>query len=404
MKINHPLRTFAPIVLGGVLLTAFSSLRAQDPDLDVALPSPPSAVPVPAAAGDLLNPLESFIAKTRPTLSYSYADVDGLLSAPGVRSETSLQTISATFSAELVESLLIEYRPMWITYSNDAFDDTFSHSASIEAGLLLDVWSARLIHRYHRSATPLFESGRQTTVETHSTAASAQRRLGQKTTLDLRVLQNVRFVKEFSDHREWVSDNTIGYRLSSVVTAAAAFAYGYVDVDDSADMSYQQYRAQLRWQPAQTLQMDLRGGYESRELSGAVDRRTNTPIYGATVLYRPGETTSFRINGERRQSPSLFRHQLVRTTSWRSEVTQRLLGRLYLTLGWTYRTRDYRPTDLALATSREDRGRGYLASLGTTIFTRGTAAVFYQEHRNRSSNAGFNATSRRVGVELRYSF
>src|SRR5690606_5875159 len=198
MKITQPLRTFAPTVLGAMLLTRFSSLPAQDPVLDVALPSPPSAVPIPAAAGDLLNPLESFITKTRPTLSYSYADVGGLLSAPGVRNDTSLQTISATFSAELLESFLVEYRPMWVTYSNDAFDDTFSHSASLEAGLLLDAWATRLIHRYHRSATPLFESGRQTTVESHSTAANAQRRLGEKTTLDLRVLQNLRFVKEFS--------------------------------------------------------------------------------------------------------------------------------------------------------------------------------------------------------------
>lgn len=413
MSANFPLRAGSLGVFRRALLARrlrlvtvalASCVLAPAEELDLALPPPPATQSNTPVARNVLSPVESIVAATRPILRYSYVDVEGLLAAPGAPTDSSVQSVSLMFTAEIAQSIMLRYTPAWIAYSNDLFDDTFAHNALLQAELALTEWKMKASHAYARAAVPLIETGRQTTVQSHITSVHATRRLREKISLDLGVRQNLRLVKEFAGYHEWATDNSLDYRFSSVITTSGTFSYGYVDVDEAPNMSYQRYGARLRWQPVRAAALDVRGGFESRKTSRSAAGRTDTPIYGATLEYRPTDTTTATLAGDRQLTPSFFQNQLVRTNTWRFGVNQRFFGRFFLSLDWMRRNRSYWATHLDLPTQREDRGRVFRSSLSTTFRTRGTIAVFYQDSRNRSSSQDFDLEGRQIGAEFEYRF
>lgn len=133
-------------------------------------------------------------------------------------------------------------------------------------------------------------------------------------------------------------------------------------------------------------------------------RKMATPIYGASLNYRPLDATEISISGNRQVQPSFFADQVTRTTSWNASLNQRLLEHFLFTAGIGYEHSDYIAEIGSLPVDRNDNTRTYNLKLSTTLLGRGTIDVFYTHNQNSSSVAGFTFSSSQVGVEVGYRY
>lgn len=356
------------------------------------------------STSDVLRPIERTFMATHPLFLYRFTKADGMLTAPGTPQSTSMHYVSVRLNWNLGQYVTVRYVPGWTYYSNSAFDKHVDHEVTIRAQLSYHDWYFRGYHRYSRASATLIETGRQTTQDINTTTVEAQRPLGQRTTLELGLAQDARSADNFSDHLGWSTNNWLHYQLSDALMASAGFSYGYVRVEDSADMSYEALRTRIRWHFTDKIQVDVRAGLENRAFRDTDLPDTRTPIYGANIVYQILETTSLSITGDRTVAPSLFESQVMRTTNWRFGLNQRLLERFNLTIAVVRRTSTYDSADDIAIPSRRDSGRLFQARLGTHFHTNGTIALVYANRKNSSTDTRFGFSGDQYGVELSYRY
>ncbi len=379
------------------MLAVIANTRAQDSDfpLTPSFSGPEST----SLAPEVTAPLQRVFQSTRPTFTYRYVDLDGILVSPGVETSTSMQLAAVTLHWSLDDRLRLRYTPTWTFYSENALDNTLLHDAVLQSKLHTVNWSFDLSHRYRRTEIPLVETGQQTLVQYNLSIVEATRALTDRDTLSLELRQNIRDIESFIGHNEWLIGGRLARTFSSAFTGSGDFAFGYVDLEDDTHMTYQQYRVGLNWQLSQKLRLEGGGGLETRQLSGPSSRDVASPVYGAKATYNLLETTAISAVIDREVTPSYFQNQLSHLTTTRLSLTQRLLQQFYLTAAWYRRTRSY---DRATAdiTVREDRGEAYQLRLATTIRSRAGLALTYQRHDNRSTDQNYAVAGTQWGVEL----
>lgn len=384
----------------GVLLCAVASLSAQDFE-----PTPRSD-----AASILADPIQLLIGPSLGQVAYDgalfyrYTHASGLPSSPGVQRSTDMHSATASISVDVGSSFSANYAISGMVFSSEAFDDTVSHDLGLALRRAIADWNASLSHRFAHASVPLLETGRQTRYDLNTTSLRADRRLGQKTHLQLGLRQGIRSTDSFSDYITWSTDNWLHYLISPVVTTSAGYTYGYTQVDHSPDMDFHQLRGRVRWQLSERLKFDLRAGVENRRVVDGPSGDSSTPIYGAAVIYSPGETTTISLVGDRSVSPSYFRSQTTRNTDWRISVNQRVLEHFRLNVGYGRSNSDFRGTLGDSRVGREDDRESYDAALSTTFAWGGTIAVNYRRYENDSTVESFSLSGRMIGVELSYGF
>lgn len=356
--------------------------------------------PDPSITSDLIAPAELVFAATRPAFHYQYARLEGVLASPGESRETTVQTASVELHWSPGDRFAFEYEPAWTWYSSEAFEDNVSHDARARAQFQFGDWRTALAHRYYRAATPLIETGRQTAQDINITSVQAWRVFGPRLSFDVGLQQQLRSAEEFEGIREWSGDGWIHYRFSSAFTSSIGLSAGYTNLEEGPDMSYQQYRARIRWQPRESIRLDLRGGAETRRVSGAASTNFDNPVFGGTIDYRLFDHTRLSFVGDKRVTTSLMQSQLSRSTLWRIGLGQRLLERFHLNLNWLHREMKFDPVMESSTPSRQDEGNGVQARLITSIRSRGTISLAYQRTRNRSNLSDFDFTATQVGIEL----
>ncbi len=371
-------------------------------------PTPIIAPATPAEpamdTSSVTQPVERAFLATHPLFQYQYTYAEGVLSSPGQSQNTSIQTASVGLHWNLGSDLTFHYTPTWTFYSNRAFRNIVGHDAGVVAEGALDQWNVRGSYQYLKEATPLVETGQQTNQETNTAMVQTQRALTPDTTLELGLEQYLRSAKGFSTYRDWSTEDWLHHALTPVTSVSLGGAYGRVSVTNSPDMQYEQLNGRVRWQPTDKIRADLRGGLEWREFLHSTSPNARTPIYGATVMYRPFETTSISLLGDRVVSPSYFPGQIDRSSSWQVQLSQRLLGRVMMDLSYIHRTASYSADVASVITTRHDDGDGIRLNLGTSFRERGSIAAFYEYRRNRSSQADFGFGGSQFGFTVSYHY
>ncbi len=99
-------------------------------------------------------------------------------------------------------------------------------------------------------------------------------------------------------------------------------------------------------------------------------------------------------------SPSYYDNQISEVTSVNGNLSQRLLGKLFLDVGAGYTWNNY--TSLSSGVPDQPAADYYSVNvqLSTTILKRGTIAVFYNYSDNSTSQGGLSYNSSQVGFNL----
>jgi hypothetical protein len=152
------------------------------------------------------------------------------------------------------------------------------------------------------------------------------------------------------------------------------------------------------------ISFQLRGGVEDRQFHGSTKGDLINPLFGAAIQYQPFETTRLSLNADRTVAPSYFQNQVTETTAFTGNLTQRLLGRFYLSLGGGYQTVRYVASASGVAAGRNDDNYLFNARLSSSFLKRGTIAALYQYNNNSSSSPGLGFSSSQFGIEVGYRF
>lgn len=355
-------------------------------------------------AGAALQPVKRTILATRPAFHYSIVRAEGVLAAPGALTTTTIHTASVALHWNLGQFVSVRYRPLWTMYSGDIFEDNLGHNAMVLWQRSFVDWNTRASHRYLRTSKPLIETGVQTQQETHGTSLEAQRRIGARTLLDLQLGQTLREAETFSNFKEWSTEDWLHYQATSAISVSGGIKAGYIYADQAADMKFGELRARLRWRLTEKFHFDGRIGVEQRKFVDSRAETTDTPVYGGVLVYRPVETTSFSVAGDRAVSPSYLVGQINRISVWKFALSQRFLQRYFADLIYLRRNATFQSSSAGIATVREDHGRTLSIRIRTHLFNRGSVALLYQHKRNRSNDARFDFSGDQIGLEFTFSY
>lgn len=340
----------------------------------------------------------------RPHISSRTTYGNGLRSGPGESVNTLTESLAPGLLFELGRLWRLDYTPTLTFYSTSKYKDTLAHSVSLAGGTSYQNWSFSLFQGYSRSSDPLIETARQTDQENFNTRLGASYHFNSKWMLDLGLSQNFRSAEALNSSRSWSSMNWLNYQVAPRTALALGVGGGYDDLEAGSDMTNEQLQGRVVTRVAQKLNLSVNGGMEIRQFNQGDQGDLVSPVFGASLQYRPFDYTTITLAGNRSISPSLLQDQVTESTDVSLAVNQRLLGLVYLTLSGGFRSTEYLGTTTALANSRDDETIHFLASLSYAFWERANASIFYQYRDNSSSDDGFSFSSNEVGLTLAYNF
>jgi len=372
-------------------------------------PAPDASVLTPGASGEVLKtpqtaPIQWGDVGVRPHIFYRLTYGDGVQFRPGLQEKTAIHSISPGLAFDYGSHWTADYTPTWTFYSNNAFQDSVAHNASLNGTAGFTDGRLDFSERYSRSNEPLIETGRQTRQESSLTSLVANYALGTRSRIEASINYDLRYVDVSPDSREWSTHEWLHYQFTNRVDGAVGLGLGYAAIDPGADMSYVQELARVGWRPLDKIMIDVHAGREQRKFRKAGTPTLSNPNYGAAVTYQPIETTTLSFSTDRAIGVSYFADQATQRTGWSFSFDQRLLEHFHLS-GSTGRSKvDYISAASSLVTSRADRTTTSSLRLSTSFLRRGTIAVVYLHSHNSSSLPGYTFTSDQTGLEVGYRF
>lgn len=338
-----------------------------------------------------------------PHAEYQMTYGNGLSSRPGVRENTFHHLISPGVVVQ-TPHLRLDYTPSLSYYSSAAFKDTVDHRVSLVAGLTHGDWRFGLSHLFQTSSSPIIETAAQTDRAVHSTGLSATYRYSEKLSFDLTASQQIQETDSLNGTRQWSTMDWVDYHFTETLFAGFGAGFGYVDVDQGSNMTYEQIQGRLGWRPGPKLSVTVNGGIEIRQfIDVPVDDRVN-PLAGLSAIYSPWEQTRFTLEVDRSVESSLLASQITESTEATLGVSQRFLGRINFRVSGGIRNISYQSTVPGLATSRTDDYFFVRTSVGTSLLKRGNISVFYHHGQNDSGSTGFSFDTNQYGLQVGYRF
>lgn len=351
-----------------------------------------------------LSPFQWGPVSLRPHLNYSFSYGDGIQSSPDNPEKTIRQELSPGVTFLLGTHWTLDYTPSLSFYSSDKFDDTLAHNVRLNGATTYGNWALGLSQTYSVSSDPLVETGRQTDQENFSTGLNGSYHFSDALWTDLAVNQNFRFADEFTDSREWSTTDWLNYQFFPGCFAGVGVGGGYVDMVTGSDNAYESLNGQVGWRPTEKISLHFNVGGETRQFLDSNSDTLINPIFGASISYSPLDVTTISLSANRGVSTSYFDNQVTENTGVQISLSQRLLEKLNLNVGFGYSTTKYVSGVQGQSLNREDSGTFFNVGLNCPIRTRMTAGVFYTYNENSSDNNGFGYNSTQVGFNLGYHF
>ena len=343
------------------------------------------------------------VAGLRPRIYYRYQYAEGIPNGPGERHSSHVHEFTPGILWHIGERLQLDYAPSFIYYSNDAIEDSIDHSLALTWNTHYEAWRFDAAHRYRRSNSVLIETGSQSKRENFLTTVGALRELNSRWAWESRLNHHSRQTETLQDFGEYAGEQRLLYSVSERLGLSLAAAYGYVKVDDGSNHEYIRPRFTVDYRPGEKLSLRGWAGAENRWYKNGLE--TTSPVYQVSANYLPVEATQLTLSYGRAIQPSYFEDAVTRRRAWDVSLTQRFLGRYFLTVRASRQDVAYSTITPSAIDGRHDVTTSYSARLSTPIRDRGFIAVFYEpESDNESNRDAFTYSLRTYGVEGGWQF
>lgn len=349
----------------------------------------------------------------RPHILHTLSYGDGLLNPTQIERQSSvINTTVAGVQLEIGTHWMLSYAMTRNEYSNQYLTDSLDHDANIGWSLAKGDWTFGLSQSYRTNTPLLAETGQQTEQVSYSTSANVTYQLGAKSMVEVSVGHNTRLANSEVNSPQWTTSDWYStsasgrflYRVSPLLQLFSGLEYTYDRISGSPDMNAIQPHVGVTWRPTPKVSLNARVGTERRRVEGDTVSDLSNPVYSASLQYEPFDTTTISFSASQTTSASFFANLASKSSSYGVNLSQRLLQRFYLSLGYSTGETSYIATTLNFIDGRKDEFTSYNARLGTTILSRGSIAVFAQRSLNSSNTKEFDFTSDQIGVEIGYRF
>ncbi len=339
-----------------------------------------------------------------PHLSYQLLVANGVQTAPGQPRSTLTQNVAPGLLVGFGRNWALDYTPTWTFYSNNQFHDTLDHAVTLNGGLTHGDWILGFTQTYNRSDTPLIETGGQTLQQTYVTGLTASYRFNTVMSMDLSANQNFTYSDTLINTREWSTLDWLNYQFWPRLDGGLGVGGGYDNVSVGRDSVFEQYQARVNWRATDVISFQVHGGLEDRQYPYSNTSDLLNPIFGAEIKYKPFEVTALVLDADRTVSSSPFVDQIIESTDVTASLNQRLLKKLYLSVGGGYHWTSYVSTSSTVSTGRRDHYYSVNASLTHVFLRRGTVAATYQYSDDSSTDSNFSFRSSQFGFQLGYQY
>ncbi|MBE7502271.1 MAG: outer membrane beta-barrel protein [Verrucomicrobiales bacterium] len=372
------------------------------PELPLPAAPRPGAVPPAAGSRDPL-PLSWGIITFHPHVSYQMVYGSGLLSGPG-REENSFQhTLSPGMTFNIGPRWRLDYTPSLKFYSSEGYEDTLDHAVSLNGSAGSAGWLFTLGHAYRSSSDALIETASQTSQDTHSTGLGASRSLTDTTTLELGLAQSLRFAEDYTDSYTWSTTDWLDKQLRPDFAVAVGINAAYQLMDPGTDMTSERLLGRVRGRALNKLGYSVEGGVEFRQFLDSDAPMKVSPTVNGSLSYQVFEPTTIGVFASHDIGTSYYTDQFTETTRVGGSLSQRLLGKIHLSVSGGYSFMKYSSTLASDTVVREDETPNFQAGLSTRLLRRGSVSVFYSWSQNASGLAGYSYDSNQIGFQLGYA-
>ncbi len=364
---------------------------------------PPASV---RAVSDVPPALRWGPVTAHPHLSYGLTYGNGLLASFGQQEDTMMHTVSPGLRLDLGKQWFVDYTPRLVFYDIKQFRDTVNHQVDLQGNAQNGDWDLKAGNTFANNDTSLVETGQQTKQTLNSTQLSAAYPLTPQLLLDLGVNQALRWTSSFNNTYSWSTLNTLRYRFRPQFDVGLSLGLGYDMVDPGSDMLNERVMGSMRgaFGPTSKFNYSLSGGVEIRQFLDTDAETTISPIVDVGVSYELTSTTLLSLHATQQVSPAYFNDQFTKATTFEATITQRLLGRLNLSVTGGYRLADFHST---VDSSRKVREADYefvRVGLSSRFLRRGSATIYAQWSKNDSTLQALSFSSNQYGLQLSYGF
>ncbi len=339
-----------------------------------------------------------------PHFFYQLLYGTGIQSAPGLPRSTFTQNVSPGLLVGLGKNWTLDYTPTWTFYSNNQFHDTLDHAVALNGGASYGDWRLGFSQTYTRSDTPLIETGAQTLQQTYVTGLTASYRFNTVMSMDLSGSQNLTYYDKLTNTRQWSTLEWLNYQFWPRLNGGLGVGCGYNNVSVGPDSVFEQYEARVNWRATDVTSFQINGGLEDQQFLFSTTGDLVSPIFGAEVKYAPTRVTALVLDADRTVSTSPFVDETTENTDVTASLSQRLLKKLFLSVGGGYHWDTYVSTSSTVSIGRRDEYYSISASLTCVILKHGTMAATYQHSEDSSTEAGFGYNSNQFGFQLGFEY
>lgn len=341
-----------------------------------------------------------------PHMSYGLTYGNGLLASFGQQQDTMMHTVAPGLRLDLGKQWFVDYTPRLVFYDIEQFRDTVNHQVDLQGNAQNGDWDLKAGNTFANNDTSLVETGQQTKQTLNSTQLSAAYPLTPQLLLDLGVNQALRWTSAFNNTYSWSTLNTLRYRFRPQFDVGLSLGLGYDMVDPGSDMLNERVMGSVRGAigPTSKFNYSLSGGVEFRQFLDTDAETTISPIVDAGVSYELTSTTLLSLHATQQVSPAYFNDQFTKATTFEATVTQRLLGRLNLSVTGGYRLADFHSTVDSNQKVREADYEFVRVGLSSRFLRRGSATIYAQWSKNDSTLQALSFSSNQYGLQLSYGF
>src|SRR4051812_16952093 len=165
----------------------------------------PGTIPVPDASigvAPVATPFHWGLVEMRPHFLYRFLYGNGIPAQPGKDTKTVINQVSPGVLLQLGSHWSLDYTPTYYNYSSSNFSDHLDQALHLNFGTVYRDWVLNLNHNFSATSSPQVETAQQTDQQVHNTALDAYYTINSKWSLQLGVVQNLRFTPSFSDLHE----------------------------------------------------------------------------------------------------------------------------------------------------------------------------------------------------------
>ena len=355
--------------------------------------------------GSLDQPFQAGRLIFRPHVEYRFLYGNGIQSAPGLQQKTAIQEFSPGLLINLGPNWVLDYTPTFTYYSSRQFVNGVNQSVILRGGTTFHDWVLGLSQVYTYSSSPTVETGTQVNEENYLTALSAGRQLNDVVSLSLAANQSFEVAQGYQGSRDWSTINWVNFKVTTRMNFGVGLGGGYDNVEIGPDQIYEQAQGRFNWRISDRLSVSVSGGMEDRQYRESDQPSLIDPLYGASIQYAPFDHTTLALTANSSTSQAFLVNQVTENTGFAAVLTQRLLGRLLLTVNCGYNISKYVASTPATADlSRKDDNESINTRLSWPLFKRGTAGIFYQYTHNESTEEGFTYGSTQFGCDIGYRY